>query len=338
MKYQELVSSIKAGKFVPVYYLFGEEPYFIDKITDLLEEKVLDEGLKSFNQEIVYGADMTGGKLNGLLRSFPVMSNYRLVILKEAQKLKKTEWDHLSSYMEKPLDSTIFVIAFKDKKMDARTKLGKLLKDGKSIHTLESKKLYENQVPDFLRQVLSNFDLTADEKAINLLVECYGNNLSLIEKEIEKLSIQLKFLKKKSITTDFIYEFVNIDREFNVFELQDSLSQKNLYKSWQIMDNLAKNPKENPLPQVLHNLFSYYNRLAVLKYRRAEDEKEIASVLGIHPFVAKGYKPALRNYSMVKIKENLIHIAETDLRAKGIHTTYMEDEHLMKTLLQQLVR
>jgi DNA polymerase-3 subunit delta len=338
MDYKKLIASIEAGKFVPVYYLSGEEPYFIDKVTDLLEAKVLDEGLKSFNQDIVYGSDMTGGKLNGLLRSFPVMSNYRLVILKEAQKMKKNEWDHLVTYMEKPLNSTIFVIAFKDKKMDARTKLGKLLKDSNSIYTLESKKLYENQIPDFLRQVLAQFDLTADEKAINLLVECYGNNLSLIEKEIEKLSIQLKFLRKKAITTDFIYEFVNIDREFNVFELQDSLSQKNLYKSWQIMDNLAKNPKENPLPQVLHNLFSYYNRLAVLKYRRAEDEKEIASVLGIHPFIAKGYKPALRNYSMLKIKENLIHIAETDLRVKGIYTTHMEDEHTLKSLLQQLVR
>jgi DNA polymerase III subunit delta len=338
MDYQKIKTSIEAGKFVPVYYLFGEEPYYIDKITHLLEEKVLDEGLKSFNQEIVYGSDMTGGKLNGLLRSFPVMSNYRLVIMKEAQKMKKTEWDQLITYIEKPLNSTIFVIAFKDKKMDGRSKLGKLLKDGKDIITLESKKLYENQVPAFLNQVLAQFELTADEQAISLLVDSYGNNLSLIEKEIEKLSIQLKFLKKKKITTDFIYEYVNIDRDFNVFELQDSIGQKNLYKSWQIMDYLTRNSKDNPAVLIMHNLFSYFNRLAICKFRRADDEKEIAALLGIHPFIAKNYRPGLRNYSMLRIKENLIHIADADLRLKGVRTSYMGDEHTLKTLLHQLVR
>jgi DNA polymerase-3 subunit delta len=314
MDYQKIKASIETGKFVPVYYLFGEEPYFIDKITDLLEEKVLDEGLKSFNQEIVYGSDMSGGKLNGLLRSFPVMSNYRLVIMKEAQKMKKTEWDQLITYMEKPLNSTIFAIAFNDKKMDGRSKLGKLLKDGKDIITLESKKLYENQIPAFLHEVLKQYELGADEQAISLLVESYGNNLSLIEKEIEKLSIQLRFLKKKKITTDFIYEYVNIDRDFNVFELQDSIGQKNLYKSWQIMDYLTRNAKDNPAVLIMHNLFSYFNRLAICKFRRADDEKEIAALLGIHPFIARNYRPGLRNYSMLRIKENLIYIAEADLR------------------------
>lgn len=338
MDFQKIKAAIEAGKFAPVYYLFGEEPYFIDKISDLLEEKVLDAGLKSFNQDIVYGADMNGGKLNGLLRSFPVMSNYRLVILKEAQRMKKGEWDHLISYIEKPLNSTIFVIAFKDKKMDGRSKLGKLLKDGKDIVTLESKKLYENQIGGFLKTVLEQFELSADEQATSLLVDSYGNNCSLIEKEIEKLSIQLRFLKKKKITTDFIYEYVNIDRDFNVFELQDALGQKNLYKSWQIMDNLARNPKENPATMILHNLFAYYNRLAILTYRGAKTDSEIAALLGIHPFVAKNYRPGLRNYSMLRIKENLIHIAEADLREKGVIPTQMESEHTLKTLLHQLVR
>lgn len=338
MDFQKIKAAIEAGKYAPVYYLFGEEPYFIDKISDLLEDKVLDAGLKSFNQEIVYGSDMTGGKLNGLLRSFPVMSNYRLVILKEAQRMKKGEWDHLVSYIEKPLNSTIFVIAFKDKKMDGRSKLGKLLKDGKDIVTLESKKLYENQIPGFLKTVLEQFELSADEQAINLLVDSYGSNCSLIEKEIEKLSIQLRFLKKKKITTDFIYEYVNIDRDYNVFELQDALGQKNFYKSWQIMDNLSRNPKENPPVMILHNLFAYYNRLAICKYRRAEEDRDIAALLGIHPFVAKNFRPGLRNYSMLRIKENLIHISEADLREKGVTPSRMGSEHTLKTLLHQLVR
>jgi DNA polymerase-3 subunit delta len=222
--------------------------------------------------------------------------------------------------------------------MDGRSKLGKLLKDGKDIITFESKKLYENQIPAFLHEVLNQYELSADEQAISLLVESYGNNLSLIEKEIEKLSIQLRFLKKKKITTDFIYEYVNIDRDFNVFELQDSIGQKNLYKSWQIMDYLTRNSKENPAVLILHNLFSYFNRLAVCKYRRAEDDKEIAALLGIHPFVAKNYRPGLRNYSMLRIKENLIHIAEADLRLKGMRYTHMGEEHTLKTLLHQLVR
>lgn len=338
MDFNRLKTSVSSGKFYPIYYLAGEEPYYIDKITQMLESTVLDEGLKSFNQDIVYGADMSAGKLNSLLRSYPVMSNHRLVILKEAQKMKKQEWDALIPYFEKPAPTTIFVIAFKDKKMDGRMKLGKMLKDGAHIVTLESKKLYENNMPAFIEDILRQHQLEADAESLQLLVGAYGTNLSLIEKEVEKLSIQLKFLKKKKITKDFIYDYVNIDRDFNVFELQDAIGQKNLYKSIQIIDHLVRNPKENPTTQILHNIFSYFNKLAICKHRKAENENEIASILNLHPFVAKNYKPGLRNFSMTRLRENIIHIGEADLYIKGVRRTHMEDEHVLKTLVNQLIR
>jgi len=338
MEYNRIIAEIEKKKFYPVYFLFGEEPYFIDKITRLLENTVLEESQKSFNQDVVYGSDMTVAKLNSLLRSYPVMSPYKVVLLKEAQKMKKSEWDFLENYLKAPAETTIFVIAFKDKKMDGRLKVAKLLKDGAKIITLESKKLYENKMPDFIQGILKEKGFEADPIVTQMLVDAYGTNLSFIVNEVEKLSIQLKFLNLKKITKDFVYDFVNIDRDFNVFELQDAIGQKNLYKSYQIIDHLGKNPKDNPAVMVVHNIFSYFNKLAMCKYARTENDQDIANIIGVSPFIARNYKPGLRNYSLSRLRENLIHISEADLKIKGIRTTQMNDEHILKTLINQLVR
>lgn len=336
MTFKLIRETIQKGKFAPVYALHGTEPYFIDQLTDLIESKVVDPGMKSFNQEILYGAEATAGRLNSALRSFPVMSNYRLVILKEAQKMKAKEWEGILAYLANPLSSTVFVIAHKEKKFDSRTKLGKLLTTGKGFIAFESKPVYENQLPDVVRDMLERHGIEADPDCYDLFLECYGTNISLIEKEIEKLTIQLNFLKQKKLTRKFMYEYVNIDREFNVFELQNALGSHNFYKSWQIMDSMMQNAKDNPPVVVLSNLFSFFNKLAVCKYAGASNENDIAQVLGIKPFMARDYKPALRHYSMTKIKDNLVQIAEADLVLKGITQSRLDKEFFMRNLIQKL--
>jgi len=338
MDYNKIKADINAGKYAPIYFLYGEESYYIDKITRLLETVVLDEGLRSFNQDVVYGSDMNGGKLLSLLRSYPVMSNYRVVMFKEAQKMKKDEWDKLLAYFKNPAETTILVIAFKDKKPDGRTKLASSLLTNKSVIALESKPLYENNMESFIRNLLVDYKLEADVQSIQMMIDAYGTNLSLIDKEIEKLNIQLKFNNQKKITQDFLFDYINIDREFNIFELEDAVAQRNIFKAHQIMDHMTRTPKENPPVMIVSQLYKLFSKLALCKYKNAEHENDIAHVLSIKPFFARKFKTGLRNYSQTRMRENIMYIAEADLKIKGFDSGWMDNEHHMKTLLNQLIR
>jgi DNA polymerase III subunit delta len=338
MSYSKIKADIIGGKYAPIYFFYGEESFYIDKLTRLLETQVLDEGMRSFNQDVVYGSEMTGGKILSLVRSYPVMSNYRVVMFKEAQKLKKDEWEKLVTYFKEPAPTTILVIAYKDKKPDGRTKFASSLLSNKSVVSLECKPLYENKMGEFIHNLLKEYDLEADADAVQMLIDAYGTNLSLIDKEIEKLQIQLQFYKKKRITQAFLYDYINLDREFNIYELEDAVAQRNVFKAHQVMDHMTRTPKENPPVVIVSQLYKLFSKLALCKYKNAEHENDIATVLSIHPFVARKFKVGLRNYSQTRMRDNIMYIAEADMKIKGVNSGWMDNEHHMKTLLNQLIR
>jgi DNA polymerase-3 subunit delta len=341
MDFNGLLKEIQKNKFAPVYFLIGEEPYFIDKITQKLESSVVEESLRGFNQDIIYGNEATGAKLSGLLRSYPVMAPQRLVILKEAQKMKKDELEILETYFRKPAESTVFVIAYKDspKKLDGRSKLAKTLKANPNvIRYFESKKIYENKIGEYIRGMLSDQDLHTSDVGVQLLSDAFGTQLSLLEKEIEKLAIQLRFLKQKELTKEFILDYVNIDRDYNVYELQDAVGNRNLFKSLQIVDQMSRNFGDNSPVKILSTLFRFFHSLALCKYLKTEQEQEIAKTLHLSSaFLAKNYKPGLRNFSATRIRENLLNIAQADLMIKGITPSKLPQEHTLKQLVYQLI-
>lgn len=335
MTFESLKKEIESGKFAPMYYLAGTEPYFVDKLTKLLEDKALTPAEASFNKAVFYGSDATAGKLLGELRSFPMMAPRRLVVLKEAQKMGKTEWEKLQPYLEKPVDSTVFVIAFKDKGMDGRSKAYKAIEKNSKVFV--SKALYENQIPDWIQRHVDSRGYTLQPDALRVLSTYLGTNLALIESELEKIFIVLQGDKSKDVTTKVVYDMINIDKDFNVFELMNSLGARDHAKSHFIINQMMRNVKENPPVLILSQVYQFYAKLLKLQALKLTNDFEVAKALGIHNFVAKQYVSALRKYNGRELYRNLTYALEADLYLKGVYTTHMSDEHVMKTLIFKLL-
>jgi DNA polymerase-3 subunit delta len=335
MEFENLKKDIESGKFARIYYLAGTEPYFIDKLTKLIEDKALTPAEASFNKAVMYGAEATAGKLLNELRSFPMMANRRLVVLKEAQRMGKAEWDKLIPYFEKPVDSTVFVIAFKGKDLDGRSKPYKALKETATMFM--SKALYDNQIPAWIKGHCDNRGYKLDPEAQRILATYLGTNLALIESELEKIFIVLQGDNSKEIGTKVVYEMINIDKDFNVFELINSLGARDHAKSHFIINQMMRNVKEHAPVFVLYNLFQFYSKLLRLQSLKLSNEFDIGKALGIHTFVARNYVVAVRNYNSRELYRNLTYALEADLFLKGVQPTHMSDEHVMKTLVFKLL-
>lgn len=334
MEFEVLKREIQAGKFAPLYYFFGEESYFLDKLTGLLESKVLNPGEETFNKAVIYGNEAKAGRLMGELRSFPMMAEHRLVLLKEAQQMNKAELEKLVPYLKQPLQSTVFVIVFKGKKMDGRSKAFKAIKENGVI--FESKSLYENQVSNWIGKFLKERDYTLEPSALQVLVAYLGNNLSLIESELEKIFIYLG-PETKHIPLPVVYEMINVDKDFNVFELINALGVRDHSKSHFIINQMMKNVKDHPPILVVFQLFKFYQRLALLQSKKLARVDDIGRFLRIHKFIAGQYATALRNYNARDLQRNLVAVLEADLFLKGVHSTHMSGEHVMKTLVYKLL-
>jgi DNA polymerase-3 subunit delta len=335
MTFEILKKDIEAGKFTPMYFLAGTEPYFIDKLTKLLEDKVLNPSEAAFNKSVFFGHEATASKLIGELRSFPMMSQRRLVVLKEAQKLNKNEWEKLIPYLEKPVDSTVFVIAFKDKGLDGRTKAAKAIE--KNATVFNCKQLYENQIPDWIQKHCESRGYKIQPEALRILSTYLGTGLSLIESELEKIFIVLQGENSKEVTNRIVYEMINVDKDFNVFELMNSLGARDHSKSHYIINQMMRNVKENPPVMVLGQIYQFYAKLLRLQAMKLSSDFEISKALGIHQFIAKQYTTAVRNYNQRDLMRNLTHALEADLYLKGVSPTHMSDEHVMKTLVFKLL-
>jgi len=327
----KIVNDIKAGNIKPIYFLMGEESYYIDKLSDYIEQNVLTEDEKGFNQTVLYGRDVTIEDIVSTAKRYPMMAERQVVIVKEAQDLTKTI-DKLESYAENPMTSTVLVFCYKYKTLDKRKKLPKLVV--KSGVLFESKKLYENQIGDWIKRVLSGKGYSIEPKANAMLVEFLGTDLSKINNELEKLQIILP--KGSTITPKHIEENIGFSKDFNVFELRKAIGDRNQLKAYTIADNFAQNPKDNPIVVTTSLVFSFFVQL--LKYHGLKDKnpKNVSAVLGVNPFFLKDYDIALKNYPMRKVSQIVGSLRDIDVKSKGVGANALPQSDLLREMLYKI--
>ncbi len=327
----KIINDIKAGNIKPIYFLMGEEPYYIDILSDYIEKNVLSEEEKGFNQTVLYGRDVSIEDVISTAKRYPMMAERQVVIVKEGQDLSRTI-DKLEGYAENPMATTVLVICYKYKTLDKRKKTTKLL--AKSGVVYESKKLYENQVGDWIKRLLASKKYTIEPKANAMLVEFLGTNLGKISNELEKLQIVLP--KGSMITAKDIEENIGFSKDFNVFELRKAIGERNQLKAYTIAENFASNPKDNPMVVTTSLVFSFFIQL--LKYHGLKDRnpKNVASVIGINPFFIKEYDVALKNYPMRKVSQIVASLRDIDVKSKGVGANAMSNSDLLREMLYNI--
>lgn len=331
-EFKEIQREIDNKVFHPVYLFQGDESFFIDKLVDKLENNVLSETEKEFNLDIVYGRDINVSQLISLAKRYPMMANHHLVIVKEAQNLQMIE--QLESYVNQPLTSTLLVLEHKHKTLDGRKSFSKTIKDKGKVFT--SRKLYDNQVPDWLNDYLSGRGYPVTPKAALMITEFVGNNLSKIANELEKLLINLEPGTK--ITDQHVEKNIGISKDYNMFEFQNAIGNRDIARAYTIADYFGKNIKTFPLLRIVSNLYYYFTKLMLIHKSKSKDAKEIGFIIGLHPFIAKEYIKASSNYSFGKIAEIINHLKTYDLKSKGIDNASTEADELLRELVFKIMR
>jgi DNA polymerase-3 subunit delta len=326
-----IVSDIKKGNLKPIYFLMGEESYYIDKISDFIEETVLDEAEKGFNQQVMYGRDATIEDIVGAAKRYPMMAERQVLIVKEAQDLSRNI-EKLVSYAENPQPTTVLVLNYKYKKLDKRKKLYKVI--AKSGFIFESKKLYENQVSDWIRRVLSGKNYQVEPKAAQMLVEFLGTNLSKISNELEKLMLILP--EGTIISPTHIEENIGISKDYNNFELRKAVGEKNVVKANRIIAYFAENPKNNPLVMTISLLNSFFTQLLLFHSLDDLSKNSVAKMLGVNPFFVDEYFLAARNYPMRKVAQVIAFLRDADIKSKGVGANQTHKDILKELLFKIL--
>jgi DNA polymerase III subunit delta len=330
MKAEKIISDLKKGAFHPVYWLEGDEEYFIDTIIRFAEENILIESEASFNQTVFYGRDADWASVINACRRYPMFAERQVVIIKEAQSMKDVE--KLEGYIEKPLSSTLLFIAYKGKKVDGRTKLAKLLKDKTVLYT--SKKLYENELPEWTSQLVSSKGFTINNKALSLLIDHIGNDLSRISNEVDKMVLNLA--GRKNITEDDIEQFVGISKEFNVFELQDALGKRDFYKAIRIANYFEHNPKAGPLQLIFPSLYGFFSKVQMV-YGATGNEKSLAAQIGISEWKIREYINAAKKYDPHAVEKNILLLNQYNLKSIGIDDAGTSDGMLLKEMIAKMM-
>lgn len=332
MDFKQIYSDLKNRKFSPIYFLEGEEPYFIDQISDYILENALTESEKGFNQTILYGKDISIDTILTAARRFPMMAERQVVAIREAQNIKNIE--DLAPYIEKPLGSTILVISHKYKTIDKRKKLYKTLQ--KNGVYLESKVLYDNQVPGWIADYLKSQNLGIEPKAAQLIADFVGNNLQRIVNELEKVTLSM--VPGTSVTVNEVEKNIGISKDYNTFELQSALGNRDILKSNRIINYFIENEKMHPLPVIMGILVSFFRK--ILMYHSLEnknDRNEIARKLGVNPYFANDYITAGKNYPLNKAIVIISYLRETDLRSKGARGGSTENGELLRELIYKIL-
>ncbi|WP_316761142.1 DNA polymerase III subunit delta [Pedobacter aquatilis] len=335
----EIIKDIKARKFKPVYLLHGEEAYYIDQVTEYIEDKLLNEAEKGFNQTVLYGKDTDMATVLGAAKRYPMMSDYQVVIVKEAQDLKwakeegsSKEAEFVLNYFEKPLPSTILVLAFKYANFDKRKKIYKAI--SKSGLIFQSDLVRDYRLVPWIEDFIKEKGYKIDQQASALMAEYLGTDLSKIANEIEKLMLNVS--KDTIINTDLVQKNIGISKEYNVFELQKALAIRDVLKCNRIISYFASNPKANPTVMVLANLGGYFTKL--LKYHYIPNKADAASALGVPPFFIKDYEVAARNYNTGKVFQVISLLREYDLKSKGLDSSgNVDDGELYKELIFKII-
>jgi len=334
MTFSELLKNLKAKKYQPVYFLHGPEPYFIDVISNYIETTVLSEGEKAFNQTVLYGKEVDFKQVVDAARRYPMMASHQVVLVKEAQEMRSLKG--LQTYIEKPLTSTILVICHKHKKFDSRTKFGKSV--NKNAVVLASKKLYDNQLPDWISSYLREWGFSIEPAATNLMAEYLGTNLAKVANELDKLAINLP--AKTTITTQHIQENIGISKDYNIFELQKALGQRQITKANRIVLYFSSNPRKNPLVMMVYSLYSYFSKIYSLHFLKNASEQTILKNLKLRSaYFLKDYRLTARYYNRVQTEEVLSLLKEYDLKSKGVNfnNAYLHEGELMKELVWKIL-
>lgn len=332
MKHNDILKDLKNKVYHPIYFLSGEEPFYIDLISNFIEKNVLDEAEKEFNQQIIYGKDTDIATIIGAAKRYPMMANHNVVIVKEAQHLIK-QIDQLDSYVDNPTKSTILVFCYKYKTLDGRKAITKKL--NKQAVFFESKPIYENQVPDWINSYLKEKNYTINQKAAYLIAEFLGTDLSKVANELDKLTINIP--KGTEINAEMVEKNIGISKDFNMFELNKAIGAKDILKANKIINHFAKNEKEYPIQATIAVLYIFFT--AILKYHYTKDKnpRNIASALKISPFFVKEYQQAAQNYNIKKAVKIIEYIREYDLKSKGVNNVSSSSGELSKELIFKIL-
>lgn len=330
--FDDIISDLKKRIFKPVYFLAGDEPYYIDFITDFIAEKVLSEEEKAFNQVIIYGEETTVSSIIETSRRFPMMASHQVVIVKEAQALKKIE--DLAVYLDKPLMSTILVLSYKYKVLDKRTRFCKDL-ETQGVY-FESMRLRDYQIPPWIERYLMTKGIKINPDGSALLTEFLGTDLHKIVNELDKLIITLP-AGKPVITSSLIEKNIGISKEYNNFELQKAIGEKNVLKANMIVRYFAENPNDNPLNLTITSIFSLFTKILTYHYLTDKSKNNVASVLKIHPYFVKDYEMSAINYNTSKTIQIISLLRTYDLKSKGFGDGGTKPGDLLKELVYKIL-
>lgn len=332
MSTEKVIAGLKKKQYNAVYWLEGDEDFYIDQVMDYAETHILTESEASFNLTVFYGRDADWAAVVNACRRYPMFAERQVVLLKEAQDMRGIE--KLESYIEKPLHSTILLIAYKGKKVDKRTKLAKVLKDRGAIVT--TKKLYDNELPHFTLELVKTKGFTINNKALALLIDHIGNDLNRLNNEIDKLALNLG--DSKGITEDHIEKYVGISKEFNVYELQNAIAQRNLYKALRIVQYFESNPKAGPLQLIFPSLYNFFSKVQAVLSVGSRDEKVVAAEVGISAWFVKDYLQTAARYDTAGIEKILLLLHVYNLKSIGINDAGTEDIELLKELIVKIIQ
>ncbi len=327
----KIVNDIKQGNIKPIYFLMGEEPYYIDRITEFIENNILTEEEKGFNQMVLYGKDVSIDEVVSNAERYPMMADRQVVIVKEAQELSRTI-EKLESYANNPQPTTVLVLAYKYKTLDKRKKVTKLIEKNGVVY--ESKKLYENQVADWIKRVLSGKNYTIDPKAAAMLVEFLGNDLSRISNELDKLMIILP--SGNAITPKLIEDNIGISKDYNVFELRKAIGERDELKAYKIVEYFSQNPKDNPLVMTVGLVFGFFSQLLMYHGMKDKNPSNVAKTLKVNPYFVKDYDIAIRNYPMRKVSAIVATLRDIDVKSKGVGAGNIPQSDLLREMLVKI--
>ncbi len=329
---KQIEEDISNGKIYPIYFLMGEESFYIDKITDIIENNILSEEEKGFNQLVLYGRDIEVEEIIANAKRYPMGADKQVIIVKEAQDLSRSI-ENLVPYAENPQPTTVLVFAYKYKSLDKRKKLAKII--AKSAFLFESKRLYENKVGDWIDYILAEKNYRIEPKAAQMLIEFLGTDLSKIYNEIEKLMV---ILPEGAIIKDIhVEENIGISKDFNNFELQKAIGEKNIVKANQIINYFAQNPKSNPLVMTISLLNSFFTKLLMYHGLKDKGKINVSKVLKINPFFIREYQLTAAKYPMRKVSQIISLLRDADLKSKGVGASNLPQGDILKELLFKIM-
>ena len=329
--FDSIIDDLKARRFAPVYYLMGDEPYYIDKISDYIAEHVLQPEERDFNQTVLFGSDVTASQVADYARRYPMMSEHQVVIVKEAQNIKNTE--ALEKYFKQPLASTILVICHKNGTVDGRKR--EYIKAIQSAGVLfESKKLHDRDLPVFIENYLKAREVTIDTKSTHIIADSIGADLSRLASELDKVVLSLP-KESRRVTPEVVEDQIGVSKEFNSFELRDAIVNRNVFKANQIIKYFDDNPKAGSIYAFLPMLFNYFQNLMIAYYAPNNKSQEaVAEWLELrNAWAAKDYMTGMRNYTGMKVMQIIGKIREIDAKSKGLDNPNTPPGELMKELI-----